>query len=69
MGDNTLAAIPGPQGGAPPAFQINMGMVEGAVYDAVNAIGPDSIGRTCSRGASARRRRLTRRSQPRRTTC
>jgi hypothetical protein len=37
---NTLAAIPGPNGGAPPALQINVGMVEGAVYDAVNAIGP-----------------------------
>jgi hypothetical protein len=36
----TLSAIPGPNGGAPPAFQINMGMVQGAVYDAVNAIGP-----------------------------
>ena len=36
----TLAAIPGPNGGAPPALQINMGMVQGAVYDAVNAIGP-----------------------------
>jgi hypothetical protein len=36
----TLAAAPGPNGGAPPAFQINMGMVQGAVYDAVNAIGP-----------------------------
>ena len=36
----TLAALPGPNGGAPPAFQINMGMVQGAVYDAVNAIGP-----------------------------
>jgi hypothetical protein len=36
----TLAAIPGPNGGAPPAMQINMGMVQGAVYDAVNAIGP-----------------------------
>ncbi len=36
----TLGAIPGPDGGAPPAFQINMGMVQGAVYDAVNAIGP-----------------------------
>ena len=36
----TLAAIPGPDGGAPPAFAINMGMVQGAVYDAVNAIGP-----------------------------
>jgi hypothetical protein len=36
----TLGAIPGPNGGAPPAFQINMGMVQGAVYDAVNAIGP-----------------------------
>ena len=35
-----LAQIPGPNGGAPPAFQINMGMVQGAVYDAVNAIGP-----------------------------
>ncbi len=37
---NTLAAIPGPNGGAPPALQINVGMVQGAVYDAVNAIGP-----------------------------
>ena len=37
---NTLAAMPGPNGGAPPALQINMGMVQGAVYDAVNAIGP-----------------------------
>ncbi len=36
----TLAAFPGPSGGAPPAMQINMGMVQGAVYDAVNAIGP-----------------------------
>jgi hypothetical protein len=36
----TLAAVPGPNGGAPPAFQINMGIVQGAVYDAVNAIGP-----------------------------
>ena len=34
------ARFPGPNGGAPPAFQINMGMVQGAVYDAVNAIGP-----------------------------
>ena len=37
---STLAALPGPSGGAPPAFQINMGMTQGAVYDAVNAIGP-----------------------------
>ena len=36
----TLAAVPGPNGGAPPALAINMGMVQGAVYDAVNAIGP-----------------------------
>ena len=36
----TLGALPGPNGGAPPAFSINMGMVQGAVYDAVNAIGP-----------------------------
>jgi hypothetical protein len=36
----TLIAFPPPAGGAAPAFQINMGMVQGAVYDAVNAIGP-----------------------------
>jgi hypothetical protein len=34
----TLNAFPGPAGGAPPAGQINMGMTQGAVYDAVNAI-------------------------------
>jgi hypothetical protein len=33
-----LTGLPGPAGGAPPASQINMGMVQGAVYDAVNAI-------------------------------
>ena len=32
--------LPGPAGGAPPASQINLGMVQGAVYDAVNAITP-----------------------------
>jgi hypothetical protein len=32
--------LPGPAGGAPPSSQINMGMVQGAVYDAVNAITP-----------------------------
>jgi hypothetical protein len=32
--------LPGPAGGAPPASQINMAMVQGAVYDAVNAITP-----------------------------
>jgi len=37
---STLGAIPGPDGGAPPAFAINMGIVQGAVYDAVNAIEP-----------------------------
>jgi hypothetical protein len=36
----TLIAFPPPNGGAAPAFQINMGIVQGAVYDAVNAIGP-----------------------------
>jgi hypothetical protein len=36
----TLTGLPGPGGGAPPASQINMGMVQGAVYDAVNAITP-----------------------------
>jgi hypothetical protein len=35
---STLNAIPGPAGGAPPASAISMGMVQGAVYDAVNAI-------------------------------
>ena len=34
----TLVAIPGPAGGAPPALQISMAMTQGAVYDAVNAI-------------------------------
>jgi hypothetical protein len=37
---NTLTGLPGPAGGAPPATQINMGMVQGAVYDAVNATTP-----------------------------
>jgi hypothetical protein len=37
---NALTALPGPAGGAPPAAQVSMGMVQGAVYDAVNAITP-----------------------------
>jgi hypothetical protein len=37
---NTLTGLPQPAGGAAPASQINMGMVQGAVYDAVNAITP-----------------------------
>src|SRR6187399_642045 len=37
---NTLNALPPPAGGAAPAAQVEMGMVEGAVYDAVNAITP-----------------------------
>jgi hypothetical protein len=37
---NTLAAFPAPAGGAAPSLQINMGMTQGAVYDAVNAIEP-----------------------------
>jgi len=37
---DTLVAFPGPAGGAPPALQINMGMTQGAVYDAINAITP-----------------------------
>ena len=42
---STITGVPGPglpgaAGGAPPAAQINMGMVQGAVYDAVNAITP-----------------------------
>ena len=34
----TLIRLPGPEGGAPPAAQIHVAMVQGAVYDAVNAI-------------------------------
>jgi hypothetical protein len=37
---NTLTGLPPPAGGAAPSSQINMGMVQGAVYDAVNAITP-----------------------------
>ena len=37
---STLAGLPMPAGGAAPASQISMGMVQGAVYDAVNAITP-----------------------------
>jgi hypothetical protein len=37
---STLVSIPGPAGGAPPALQISMGMTQGAVYDAINAITP-----------------------------
>jgi len=37
---NTLVMFPLPAGGAPPALQINMGMTQGAVYDALNAIEP-----------------------------
>jgi hypothetical protein len=36
----TLIGLPGPAGGAPPAAQIHVAMVQGAVYDAVNAIEP-----------------------------
>jgi hypothetical protein len=37
---NTLNALPPPAGGAPSAAQVDMAMVEGAVYDAVNATTP-----------------------------
>jgi hypothetical protein len=37
---STLTGLPQPAGGAAPSSQINMGMVQGAVYDAVNAITP-----------------------------
>jgi hypothetical protein len=37
---STLGAFPLPAGGAPPAYQVNMAMTQGAVYDAVNAIEP-----------------------------
>jgi len=35
---NTLTGLPGPAGGAPPAAAVHVGMVQGAVFDAVNAI-------------------------------
>ena len=34
IASNTLVAFPAPAGGAAPALQINMGMTQGAVYDA-----------------------------------
>lgn len=37
---STLIGLPGPAGGAPPAAQVHVAMVQGAVYDAVNAITP-----------------------------
>jgi hypothetical protein len=36
----TLTGLPLPAGGAPPAAQVSMGMTQGAVFDAVNAIEP-----------------------------
>jgi hypothetical protein len=36
----TLVLMPAPAGGAPSALQISMGMTQGAVYDAINAITP-----------------------------
>jgi hypothetical protein len=59
---STLVAFPGPAGGAPPALQVHMGMTQGAVYDAVNAIGPKQhrpyllnrrVGATASKEAAA----------------
>ncbi|WP_243057153.1 vanadium-dependent haloperoxidase [Nocardioides sp. SR21] len=35
---DTLIGLPGPAGGAPPAAAVHVGMVQGAVFDAVNAI-------------------------------
>ena len=37
---DTLAAFPPAAGGAPNALQVNMGMTQGSVYDAINAIEP-----------------------------
>ncbi len=37
---DTLIGLPGNAGGAPPASQIHVAMVQGAVYDAVNATEP-----------------------------
>ena len=35
-----IGTMPGPAGGVPPAALIHLGMTQGAVYDAVNAIEP-----------------------------
>ena len=43
----TLVGLPPTAGGAPSAAPIHMAMVQGAVYDAVNAIGRRHTGRTC----------------------
>ena len=40
IASDTLVAFPAPAGGAPSALQLNMGMTQGAVYDALNAIEP-----------------------------
>jgi len=37
---STLVVFPGPAGGAPPALQVHMAMVQGAVYDSINATEP-----------------------------
>jgi hypothetical protein len=37
---STLGAFPPAASGASPALLVNMGMIQGAVYDAVNAIEP-----------------------------
>ena len=37
---STLVVFPGPAGGAPPALQVHMAMVQGAVYNAINATEP-----------------------------
>jgi hypothetical protein len=37
---STLIEFSPPAGGAPPALQVNLAMVQGAVYDAINAIEP-----------------------------
>lgn len=57
---STLVQFPPLAGGAPPALAINMGMVQGAVYDAVNAIEPmhtpylleETFPSTASKGAA-----------------
>ena len=37
-GGSPVPGLPGPAGGAPPAAQVHVAMVQGAVYDAVNAM-------------------------------
>ena len=64
---DTLVGLPGPAGGAPPAAAVHVAMVQGAVYDAVNAIEPKHHRPYLLKRRFSARPRRTPPSQPRRT--